>query len=295
MLGGIYIFANYRHSKTLSIVSNKLFNKKPINTIANIPLYGEIHSSTLKSSPFSSAGINPRYVRDNVEKALDKDVRGILFEINSLGGGVAPSKEITDYINEIDIPTVALVKNYATSGGYMIASACDKIVIAPQGLVGTIGVILPHTEYSILTERLGIKYDGIKAGKYKDIASSFRSFTDDERKILEDELIKIHAEFITEISENRHLNHDSVSTLANGLVYPGKTAVQNKLVDKLGYPSVAIKLIEELGQFEHSKIIDIPRKKRFESFSNIFKGLETSFGQGIYESLLNTQKPPNIR
>jgi len=130
--------------------------------------------------------VTPEGIERYVEQALEDKVKGIIFEIDSPGGVVVPSAEITRYVKEIELPKVALVRGYPASGAYEIASGCDKIVAHEYSLVGSISVILAHVEISKLAERHGIGYDGVQAGQYKDMGNIFRPFTKEERKILKE-------------------------------------------------------------------------------------------------------------
>ena len=66
------------------------------------------------------------------------------MRIDSPGGAVAPTQEIFDELQKTQKgkPIIASMGGMATSGGYYIAAACEKIVANPGTLTGSIGVIM---------------------------------------------------------------------------------------------------------------------------------------------------------
>ena len=73
----------------------------------------------------------------------------MIIRINSPGGTIGAVQEITQEIIRLRIsgkPVVASISDMAASGGYYIASACDKIVANPGSVIGSIGVIFITTD-----------------------------------------------------------------------------------------------------------------------------------------------------
>ncbi|MEJ7425443.1 S49 family peptidase, partial [Staphylococcus warneri] len=73
----------------------------------------------------------------------------------------------------------------AASGGYYISAPADKIYAGPQTTTGSIGVIMSNVDYSGLQEKLGVKENVIKSGEHKDIMSSSRKMTNEEKDIMQ--------------------------------------------------------------------------------------------------------------
>lgn len=273
----------------------KIGKKAPKEPIARIFLYGPIKEYTSTSSPLGSKEeITPDSVEGLVSKALRENAKGIIFQIASPGGAVVPSKEIGDYIKSIDVPTVALVKGVAASGGYWIASSCDKIVANPLSRVGGIGVVLSHIEISELANRFGIRYDGLHTGQYKEMGSVFRPFNEDERSVLEQELRFTHEKFIEKVAKDRGLEIEHVRKLANGLAYHGEKALELGLVDVLGGIEEAIKIIKESESLTNPEVVNYMKRESFFSRASYSsRRLGSSFGEGLYESIINHR--PEIR
>ena len=81
------------------------------------------------------------YSRDDlikrVEKAKTLGAKVIIVSIDSPGGMVTASMEISRYLKrQTDVHTIAFVKEKAYSGAAMVAVACDEIWMAPDSPLG---------------------------------------------------------------------------------------------------------------------------------------------------------------
>jgi len=219
--------------------------------IAVISLSGTI--TTESSSLFSGSTITPELVRDylaRVEK--DKAVKAIVFRIESPGGEIAPSQEILWEIERVKEtkPIVVSMGGTAASGGYYISTQADKIVALPTTMTGSIGVIYQVTNIEGLLEKLGIKIEIFKGGKYKDMYWGFRELTPEEKEIMQGMVDEYYEQFIEVVAEGRELNKEEVRNLATGQIYTGTEAKELGLVDELGGLDTAIDLATELAGIE---------------------------------------------
>ncbi|MDA8387901.1 MAG: S49 family peptidase, partial [Nitrospiraceae bacterium] len=100
------------------------------------------------------------YFREALRKAgKDKDLAGLVIRINSPGGGVTASDtiyhEIENFKREKKVPVYAYIMDVGASGAYYVASAADRIIASPTGLVGSIGVIAMKFNIQGLMSRIG--------------------------------------------------------------------------------------------------------------------------------------------
>jgi protease-4 len=209
-------------------------------------------------TPWSSAigVIEVRGVIDEDEEVIDSirrfakadQIRAVILRVESPGGAVTPSQEIYRELLRLreKKPLIASLGEVAASGGYYIASACSTIVANPGTITGSIGVIM-GTMYNVqgLLEKLGVKGTVVKAGTYKDIGSSIRDMTAEERQILKSMLDDVHKQFIAAVAEGRKMDEAVVQTLADGRIYSGEQAQRLGLVDQLGNFQDAITLAAE--------------------------------------------------
>lgn len=179
----------------------------------------------------------------------DNSIKAIVLRIDSPGGGVGPSQEISREVQRTlqDKKVVASLGAVAASGGYYIASAASGIVANPGTITGSIGVIMGFTDIQGLLQKIGITPVVVKSGQYKDIGSPVRSMTDTEKTILQTFSDQVHRQFITAIAEGRHLEYDKVATVADGRILTGENAHELGLVDRLGNLEDAITWAGEMG------------------------------------------------
>ncbi|MGM8363880.1 signal peptide peptidase SppA [Virgibacillus sp. W0181] len=223
----------------------------------------------LGQNPFmSTLTYNHQQFLQMVEEAgTDPSVDGIILQINSPGGGVVESDEVHEKIAEIqeeyEKPIYVSMGNTAASGGYYIAAPADKIVAHPATLTGSIGVIMESINFAELADKYGVNFNTIKSGEFKDIMSSSREMTKEERKILQTMVDDIYADFVDVIVDGRDMSEEKVRKLGDGRVYTGKQAVENGLVDELGTLDDTIDMMVADNDFKNTKVIEYDAEPAF--------------------------------
>ncbi len=202
----------------------------------------------------------------------DPSIKAVVLRVNSPGGGVAPSQEVYDEIVKLKGTKKVVVSMgaVAASGGYYIASPADRIVANPGTITGSIGVIMEMPNIEGLLHKVGVKTQVVKSGKHKDIASAFRTMTEEERKILQNLLDDVHEQFIRAVSDSRNIDYGVVKELADGRIFTGKKAKELGLVDELGNLEYAIELAGKLSGIKGQPQV-VTKKDRF-SFWDLFIG-----------------------
>ena len=142
----------------------------------------------------------------------------------------------------------------AASGGYYISTKADKIVALPGTLTGSIGVISQIPNVEGLYEKLGIKMQTFKGGKYKDMYSGLRELTPEEAEIMQRMTDEYYEQFVEVVAEGRGLSNEDVRSLATGQLYTGTEAQRLGLVDELGGLDTAIDLAAGLAGVEAPEV-----------------------------------------
>lgn len=169
----------------------------------------------------------------------DKGIKAIIVRVNSPGGAVGPTQEIYEEIRRIDKnkPVYASFGTVAASGGYYIGAACRKIFSNAGAMTGSIGVIMNFMDLSKVYEWAKVRPEIIKAGKYKDIGSSSRQMTPEEKGIMNEMILKVHEQFIMDIfkvrSEKIKNGLDGLREYAQGQIFSGQGAKERGLVDEI--------------------------------------------------------------
>ena len=133
----------------------------------------------------------------------------------------------------------------AASGGYYISAPADKIYAGPQTTTGSIGVIMSNVDYSGLQEKLGVKENVIKSGEHKDIMSSSRKMTNEEKDIMQSVLNDSYERFVGIVAKGRDMPEKKVKKLADGRIYSAQQAEKNGLIDEIGYNDNALKALKK--------------------------------------------------
>ncbi len=192
----------------------------------------------------------------------DDKVEGVLLVIDSPGGLVADSHQIYHRLQELrkEKPVYVAMKRIAASGGIYVAMGAGesgKIFAEPTTWTGSIGVIIPRYDVSTLAEKVGVSSDSLKTGPFKDSLNPFRALNDDERTLWSGILDDAFQRFLNVIADNRKkLNYEQVKTeLATGQIFTATEALNNGLVDEIGYEEDAIEALQKDLKLESVRVV----------------------------------------
>jgi protease-4 len=197
----------------------------------------------------------------------DDKVKAIVIRINSPGGSFIASDimwhEVTEAAKEK--PVIASMSDYAASGGYYLAMACDTIVAQPHTITGSIGIFSVLFDASgLLNNKLGITSDEVKTGEYGDMVTMSRPLTEAEKNVWQTRTNEIYETFTAKAAEGRHMSQDALKEVASGRVWTGVQAKEKKLVDILGSYNDALEIAaEKAGIADDYKVSLYPKRKPF--------------------------------
>ena len=171
---------------------------------------------------------------EQIEKAdADRGADALLVKLNTPGGEIVPSQDIRLAIERFDGPAVAYATDVCASGGYEIASGCDELWAREGSIVGSIGVIGSRVTVADLADRLGIEYEQLTAGEYKDAGTPLKELDEDEREYLQGVIDEYYDQFVASVAEGRDLDAETVRE-TEARIYLGNDALELGLVDELG-------------------------------------------------------------
>ena len=185
-----------------------------------------------------------------IDAAADNDsIKGVLLSVNSPGGAVAPSIEIAYAIKRLKAkkPVVAYAKGTIASGSYYASIWADEIIANPGSMVGSIGVIMKGADLSEVMQKIGIKTQGVHAGKYKELGTTDRPWNDYEVNELNKVIQGTYDMFTADVASARDLNLTKRDFFANAHIFTAKQAMEVGLVDSLGVGYDAKKRVVELS------------------------------------------------
>jgi protease-4 len=176
-----------------------------------------------------------------IVKQIDKvannnAIKGVLLNIDSPGGAVAPSIEIAYAIKRLKEkkPVVVYAKGTIASGSYYASIWADKIIANPGSMVGSIGVIMQGADLSELMEKIGVKTQVVKAGKYKQIGTPDRPWKNYEINELNKVIQNTYDMFTKDVASARGLDIKKRDVYANAHIFTASQAKDVGLVDELG-------------------------------------------------------------
>lgn len=168
--------------------------------------------------------------------AADGAVTSIVLDIDSPGGEAVGAFEVADVVR-----AAAAVKNVEAvatglccSAAYAIASAATRITITKSSVMGSIGVVMLHADYSHALHERGVVPTLIHAGKKKVDGTPYKPLTDDVKASLKAEVEKFNSLFVATVAEGRKsLTAETILAMEAG-TYIGADAVKVGLADAVG-------------------------------------------------------------
>ncbi|VXD15441.1 putative enzyme [Planktothrix serta PCC 8927] len=201
------------------------------------------------------AGDTRKRVLEALKTVEEKKFPALLLRIDSPGGTVGDSQEIYSALKRLQkkLKIVASFGNISASGGVYIGMGAEHIMANPGTITGSIGVILRGNNLERLLEKVGVSFQVIKSGPYKDILSFDRELTDPETQILQELIDTSYQQFVQTVAESRNLPVDTVKTFADGRIFTGQQAVELGIVDRLGTEEEARRWAAELVKLDPDK------------------------------------------
>ncbi|HZE26802.1 MAG TPA: signal peptide peptidase SppA [Terriglobales bacterium] len=217
----------------------------------------------------------------------DKDVKAILFRVDSPGGSYVASDTIwREVVNarRAGKPVIVSMGDLAGSGGYFVAMAADKIVAQPGTITASIGVlggkILTHGFW----DKVGLSWDEVHNGANATMFTGLQDYTPAEWQRFQGWLDRVYLDFTRKVADGRKLPQERVLEIAKGRIWSGEDAKVLGLVDELGGFDTALNLAKKaanIAEKEDVKIVVFPRQKTL--FESIMErgGADNSDKEGV--------------
>ena len=240
----------------------------PVMAKFGAPAVGIVYA---EGQVFDGEGEDDNIYSANLVKVLkkareDKDIKAVVFRVNSPGGSALASDVIWREVELLrkEKPVIVSMGSYAASGGYYISAGADAIVADRLTLTGSIGVFGMLLEgEDMLNKKLGLTTDVVKTGAAADFGANVmgvgvRKITDLERKTLLRSVDKVYDTFTTKVANGRNLPMDKVLELAQGRVWSGTRAVELGLADANGGLREAIAIAaDKAGVVDNFRVTEV--------------------------------------
>ena len=228
----------------------------------------------------------PSIVQDVVSQLnrakKDPDIKGLVLQINSLGGTVTASDilyhEIMRLKNERHLKITATFMDLATSGGYYVALPADRIFAHPTTITGSVGVLMIRPDITGLMDKIGVRVQIDKSGDKKDMGSLFRKTTEEEEEILQDLVDRLGKRFVDLVRKHRPMEGDALTEAASARIFLAEDALKLGLVDRIGYVRDAVEGAIELSGAPQDASIVVYRRVQYPD-DNYYNPL-AAYGRG---------------
>jgi len=215
-----------------------------------------------RRSGWMRSGENPvsLFIEKLDKAASDKSVKAVILRLNSPGGTVAASDimyyHLCRFRQQTGKPVIACVLGLGCSGAYYIACGCDGIIAQPSGVVGNIGTVFQTFSVAGTMEKIGVKAVTIKSGELKDLASPLHDLKDEEQKVLEGITKHLSEQFFEVVRTGRkEIDEQKMTELSDGRVFTAEQALQQGLIDKVGYLDDGIKWAKETAGIKKTQVV----------------------------------------
>jgi protease IV len=194
--------------------------------------------------------------------------KAVIIWLDTPGGSAVGGEEIFLKLRALaeKKPVVAVMRSISASAGYMIALGTDQIFAREGTITGSIGVIVEAAEVSELADKLGIKPIIIRSAPLKGSPSPYEKATPESMRVLQAIIDDFYGRFVDMVAQRRKLPREKVVELADGRVYSGKSALENKLIDGIGGEEEALNWLvteKKIKQGLEIKDIEISEEKGF--------------------------------
>ena len=266
---------------------------------------------------------------DEIERTLkvakrDREVAGALIKIGGSRYGIGRLQEIRDAILDFKASgkkVIGYMTNCST-GNYLLASVCDRVVLHPSGEVRLVGLRSETSFYKGILDKLGIRADLEHIGKYKSASDIFtrEEMSNAHREVQNAILDDLYDQLTQSIAERRSWSQDDVKSLIDQGPFTAKQALMHGIVDQLAYrdelKDIAkdlsgkdcrlVKARQYLGIVEYEYDWEVPLPKiavitaegmmmTGESFTDPFTGTRTMGSATIARAIRNVRKDSSVK
>jgi len=259
--------------------------------IAVIEVDGVITGRAIDQGGFSIVDV----IKTQLKRAEeDEKVKAVILKVDSPGGEVLASDEISRAIADFQSkshgkPVVCSMGSLAASGGYYVSAPCRWIVANDLTITGSIGVIMSTWNYRGLMDKVGVRPETFKSGKYKDMLSGSRepeSITQDERDMVQSLISETYQKFkgVVEAGRKRAQakNNDKGRALAenwanfaDGRILSGTEAFKLGFVDELGTFDDAVKRTKSIAGIQSANLIEYQQRYDISDLFRLFGQTES--------------------
>ncbi len=263
----------------------------PSYNVAEVAVEGPITRDGGGVLPSRPGGTPADDIVEQIEAADEDDnAEALLVKLNTPGGEVGSSDDIRRAAMAFDGPTFAYATDLCASGGYWIASGCDELWARDHSLVGSIGVIMSRVNAAGLARKVGLTYEQITAGEYKDAGVPLKELTEEEREYLQGLTDGFYDDFVERVAGGLGLDAEFVRD-TEARIYLGDEAHELGLVDALGHREAVEEHLEALLEAPVTVREFEPERSLRQRLRGAAVELAYAFGAGVAGTVAADHEP----
>lgn len=230
-------------------------------TVLRIQLSGTLNERA-KENPFAqylnndiaqTQGLDDILTAIKTAQTNDK-IRGIYLEGGTLISDMATAQELRKALVDFKKSKkfiLAYADNYS-QGSYYIASAADKVLVNPSGIVDWHGLASQPIFFTDLLKKVGVKMQVFKVGTYKSAVEPYilTKMSDANREQVSSFVGDIWKNICTDVASSRKISIEGLNAYADHYITfaDAKDYVKAHLVDGLAYADEVRTLLRALSQ-----------------------------------------------
>ncbi|MGO9481245.1 MAG: signal peptide peptidase SppA [Candidatus Kryptoniota bacterium] len=229
------------------VTSQEMPTVMPDRRVAEINIGGNIPDAREKNFfLFKSPKVLLDYVEEIKKCGDDPSIRAVILKISpfstdeaffALSGETQELADAVEYVRSKGKKVYAYLSDDSGVNEVYLASAADKIYMAPVAFISGYGVNMDLVRLKGLFDKLHISWNAQTAGKYK---STFQTiYTDsaspEQAKLIQGLVDDIYSQMIKQIEVNRGITMDDSLRAAISGIISSREAAQLHFIDKVSY------------------------------------------------------------
>lgn len=243
-------------------------------TYAHIELKGSFPEGPSSPGLFSEMVETLDEILARLKKAADDDkLAGVVLHIDDPSVGYAKVNELRHAVAKIRAKgkTVYAWLESGMTADYLLASACDRIVLPESGIIMLPGVRAEVTFYKKLFDWLEIEPQMLRVGEYKSAAEPYSrtEMSQEFREEMEAVLDGFYGYIVDAVAASRKLPAEKVKEAIDVGLLSAAEAKARGLIDEIGYEDQIEKLVEANNAGKYKLVKNYGKKKVDTDFSGI--------------------------
>lgn len=219
------------------------------NGILTVPVVGGLYHRGDSLDAVSGAQSYTNLGNVLTKAGEDREVRGVLLEIDSPGGEAGGCFSFADSIRAFAAikPVWAVANSDAASAAFAIGCAADQFYAARDAEVGSIGVVMLHVDLSQQLKDAGIVTTYIYQGDHKIDGSPYMPLSDQAKQMFGDKIKQRYDQFVQLVAARRPMSEDDVRATQARMYLADQARDLGLIDDVLAYEEVRQKMGREVG------------------------------------------------